>query len=191
MQTQADIMRGQVDEMHTERRAWVTADIQIVEAVDYNVNGTHIGLLFNIRNIGKTPAVSVFPNLRANPFMEGMEQAQREQCANRASGGINVFPGDQRLQPISTDIPKEETDKFWEKYPTLRPMIFPTLIVCIVYRMPGEGTEHHTPFNFKLVRRHSDVEGRGAFAIFVDEGRVPVENLQLFDQSILFGGGPD
>ena len=105
--------------------------------------------------------------------------------------GCDRLSGDQRHVQISTDIPKEDTDKFWAKYPTLRPMIFPILFICIVYRMPGEEIEHHTPLNFKLVRKHSEIQNRGASAIFVDEGRVPVDNLQLFDQSILFGSGPD
>jgi hypothetical protein len=55
MKTQADIMRGQLDQMRSEGRAWVSIE-PFLGNVTWNKDGVSINLKFTMKNTGKLPA---------------------------------------------------------------------------------------------------------------------------------------
>jgi len=163
----------------------------VVDNLDYDVNGVRVDLQFTLRNTGLTPALGAFVNMEAFPSRPNNVPAERQRiCSLRVDIGIDVFPNEEQPRPIGTTISRETVDEFWRRYQSFRPMIFPYIIACVIYGSPFEGETHHTPIAFSLVRRHSDVEGRAPIGIFVDEGRVPVSNLLLV-RDILHSGRAD
>jgi hypothetical protein len=106
---QLTVMRGQLDEIRTERRPWVSIDtIEISEPLSFDSGkGASMRVNYVLRNTGKTPAVHV--KWRANLFIVAMRKwlseeindAEDNVCMDTAQSGPEdslfesiIFPSD-------------------------------------------------------------------------------------------------
>lgn len=150
------IFQGQLDEMRAERRPWVYAsNIGIVGPVTHDQQGVHVTISFAMKNIGKLPALHTFPSFLIS--LHGFAPADKATVCKDAefgSFGYTVFPDDTFVQPIGrtirqADIDKTEADaKRW--FGNSGGMLFPVVVACIAYQIPGEDRFRHTPYIFTL-----------------------------------------
>jgi hypothetical protein len=76
------VMQHTLDEMRIDRRACVTADINLSGDITYDPmkNIINIPLFFQIRNIGKTPAIYLDPNFKLFPASTDITPAIIKLC---------------------------------------------------------------------------------------------------------------
>jgi hypothetical protein len=56
---QLRVMRGQLDEMQTEQRPWISLEMQAEGPLVYDANGWNFVVKYSLNNVGKSPAISV------------------------------------------------------------------------------------------------------------------------------------
>jgi hypothetical protein len=183
---QLNVMQGQLDEMRSEQRPWVTIikdPPDIISPLTYRSGVVSINLLFTFRNVGHLPAFGVIPSSFAIPHTLVRTGGEFAHACNFRNPdiGIYVFPSDDPppTQPVSIVISQPELEAFWERYSKFRIIIAPVIFVCVVYWESGSSKPHHTPFAYEVFRKHSDNPKRPNASIFLDEGDVPEDNLFL------------
>ncbi|HEY3910649.1 MAG TPA: hypothetical protein VGM07_12265 [Stellaceae bacterium] len=148
---QANVMRGQLDEMEITRRPWVTATFG-AGPLTMSDGSVSLPTTIILRNTGQTPAISVHLDGEGYAiFVPDIAAKTATICARAGRGlpGGSVFPGDTPTLRYTFEIPKTRLDNLWKEDPKLRSFIFPLLIVCIAYTEFGQPTIHHTPFMFE------------------------------------------
>jgi len=156
---QANIMRGQLNEMELARRPWVTTDISIPPTMSITFENTdlHITTQLILRNTGQSPAVQTsiatdgFPSfigLREDAFSRTRATCKAAEAGIDAGISPAVFPGENKpaLPALyETTIPKSRIEEFWSQYPDLNKRFQPVVIICIAYRSYRASDIHHTP----------------------------------------------
>lgn len=173
---QWQIMRGQLDEMKADNRAWVSADLGIPREFVFDPANPVIELTFHYKNSGKSPAMGVKGMLDAIPLFEGTTAAVsklKAACDNVSAGiiGFPLFPGDSVQGNISTKIPTTND-------PMLRHILNPIILTCIGYTSTGGGNWHFTGRSLKLSMKAPRL-GKGCCAIDVAGGAVSAGELKL------------
>jgi hypothetical protein len=133
MKAQADIMRGQLNEMEIARRPWVTADINIVGQLTMRDGGSvEIQTIIILRNPGQTPATETSIDgvgfLPIAPFTTAENALACQQAdlpiQKGTSIGPNVFPGDRKVLDYTFSITKERIEAYWTQSPAMKPTLF-------------------------------------------------------------------
>jgi hypothetical protein len=100
---QVGVMRGQLDEMRSDRRPWVSVN-QFIGDITWDKDGFHIAVRTNIENTGKSPAFGVLLQQELFPIMGTPEingpsarvrqiSAEQRQRNKNTPIGFPVFPG--------------------------------------------------------------------------------------------------
>jgi hypothetical protein len=160
MKAQADIMRGQLNEMEIARRPWVTADINIVGQLTMRDGGSvEIQTIIILRNPGQTPATETSIDgvgfLPIAPFTTAENALACQQAdlpiQKGTSIGPNVFPGDRKVLDYTFSITKERIEAYWTQSPAMKPTLFPFIVICVAYLEHAHGKIHHTSFAFQIL----------------------------------------
>jgi hypothetical protein len=181
------------------QRPWLTAaNIAVGGPLFYDVNGGNFTLQFEVKNVGHSPAIHVWIEIRVvAPAIGGdtnfdprvLQHTLLDEMKTRPllPFGVTIFPGDTITQNMQVSIPTEELKRITQKVE----FIHPTIIGAIEYGFVFEEGRHRTSF-FVEVRRsdrprpESDAKKRYPGAIFPDEGDIPAADLRLI-RSILGG----
>jgi hypothetical protein len=154
---QRSVMQNTLDEMRVDRRAWVTADVNLSNDITYDPvkNIINVPLSFQIRNTGKTPAIYVYPNVKPFPLPTDVTPAIIKLCRLGMKQGNDIFPGEirkfQQQWPyeISSETFKEEFNN--PHVTSLNNLqIMPHIAVCITYQMPEDKDWYYTPMSVVL-----------------------------------------
>jgi hypothetical protein len=157
---QAEVMQGQLNEMEIARRPWVTADINLGDELTMRDEGfVEIQTIIILRNPGQTPATETSIGgvgfLPIAPFTTAENALACQQAdlpiQRGMSIGPNVFPGDRKILNYTFNITKNHIEAYWAQSPTMKPTLFPFLVICIAYMEHAGGKIHHTSFAFQIM----------------------------------------
>ena len=153
---QVCIMRGQLDEMKTEQRPWVS--IKTVPVSDLSVfkEGASIFLDITTKNVGNKPAMSIFPVPQIfpkdDPDINDFYKVQKRICNwPYRPGAYNIlFPNDESTQrTIATFTGTEKLPNHWP--PSVgQSYFFAYLIVCLNYLSAPGDAPHRTAILYEL-----------------------------------------
>lgn len=181
-------MRGQLDEMRAEQRAWVSVQQTVMtEPLRYDQNGIRITLQFALKNTGKNPGAATYIALKSSTFHPPSPEAV---CAMKPVGlGVTVFSGDSLGMGEVTYIDKTEFVQGTDFRPKNIPVIRPGITACVIYQDAITKKWHHTPYSY-VIQMKAPRPGRGCCAILVEDGDMPENELAIL-QWPLMGMGPD
>jgi hypothetical protein len=153
------VLKGQLDEMHSDRRAWITAaNIDLSGDIKYGAssNTINIPLIFDIINTGRAPAIYVFPNVKPFPLPINPQDFTREVkalCALGLTQGISVFPGERKKVGWTSSITSEQMNALTRQAhisSSNEITISPMLAICITYQMSEGNIWYYTPLSVLL-----------------------------------------
>jgi hypothetical protein len=176
-----------------DQRAWIKMDVAVGGPLFYNVNGLNVTLLFRMTNVGKTPALNVFPTFQLKApaidtdtayfdergLFDEMSKSQRSNQVSRL--GFTIFPGEGIEMSISTSMSQDEVERITENFKAIFLHVF-----CITsYRLvQADGIAHQTGSKYELQRSGVDrpvtlAKNRAPERIWVDEGDIAQAELRL------------
>ncbi|CAM2924389.1 hypothetical protein [Legionella worsleiensis] len=196
----ADAARNQAEVAQkgffASHRPWIPANVLIGGPLEYDINGMNINLMFNLTNIGHSPAINTWVHFKAVVPAIGIDanfdpRKIQEQILEEARSKPNdflghvVFPGQTTSQYISTTVSNEELQRITNK----TTLVHIVIIGCIDYGSTFEEGHHQTGFILELRRSDRPREevqrqNRNPSAIFIDDGNIPMEDLRLFKHVI-------
>lgn len=180
-----------------DQRAWIKMDVEVGGPLHYNVNGLNVTLRFRMTNVGKTPALNVFPTLQLNAPAVGsdeifderklFDEMSRSQRTNQGGRlGFTIFPGEGVEVLMSTSMPKDEVERITKDFDAIFLHVF-----CITnYRLVQAGGEsRQTGSKYELQRSRVDrpatlAPNRSLDRIWVDEGDIAQGDLRLVHSPI-------
>jgi hypothetical protein len=150
------VLSGTLDEMHSDRRAWLTAHVDLSGDIEVSSNAINIPLIFDIINTGRAPAIYVFAYVKPFPMPINPLDFTKEVkalCALGMTQGTSVFPGERKrvgwISTITSDqinaLLKQEHIKSIDGA-----LISPMLAVCVTYQMPENTKWYYTPLSVIL-----------------------------------------
>jgi hypothetical protein len=147
---QLKVMQGQLDAMEADQRPWVFANnVVISRPIVHDEKGTHISLMFDLKNGGKSPAFQASVRFRA--FVGTVKYREQEEVvckdAQPLEFGITLFP-DTQPAPQETGwlIPAQEIEAAKQLGATMAPFI----VACISYQLPRTKEYRTTPYEFLM-----------------------------------------
>ena len=191
LKDQLSVMR---DEFAAANRPWVSLDSkpEISGSLLFDKDNGNINLSahFDLFNSGKTPAVFVYPSVRAILMPAGHQlfrivEKAREFCDKERSApfpatelelGVLAPPGKRTSPPSHFGISITADDILVNKETTNgRDTIFPFIAGCINYQFTfGEKRRHQSGFIYQLLAQNT--------FIFLDGGNIPADKLFLVEQ---------
>lgn len=171
-----------------------------------------ISIRYIIKNMGNTPALNVWPELKLFPFFWGKVEgeppnftnivpqtmvskdlrdwcrgnAERDEQAAKADWvhGEPVFPG----KTLSSGINglTMQAGSAENRTQMSGGEVVPILYFCVTYRFPADEKSHYTGQAFMVMRADPSADG-GARAINPAEGSIPAAEVRLIPQP--FGSG--
>jgi hypothetical protein len=182
--------RGNRDIFLATERPWVAVEYTAGGPLTYDANGLRITVRFRVRNTGKSPARGVWidPVLAApaigidtfNP--RALHHARLADLKTRTlvPFGYTLFPGERISQDYTMSIDAKEVKRITQLVPFLYLMVYGAVSYGFVY----DETTHLTSFAFDVKRDPSRnpaalAAKRAADAIFVNDGDIPADALQL------------
>ena len=169
-------------------RPWVKVDVSIGGPLVYDVNGLSVTHLFQVTNVGRSPAVNVWVDPRIHMFtgetMNPIESQRQHLSEIRERGvmqwGFMLFPGDANRQLYTMTVPQEALSKARNQFN------FAVLSVSgfVTYGFVVDRMPRVTSFFVRVERREkprppTDKQKRGTTAIFFDDGDMPADDLRL------------
>jgi len=195
-----DALQTQLNILRDEQRPWIEVADAIPQASlrfsDAGMPGTTIRL--TITNVGKAPALNV--NFVYVLTLLRTDETEKTQCKSQINFFVTLFPSRSEIEDISAGADKNELNQI--KSVDGKKMIFPHVVGCVSYRINGDKTWHHSPFDFEIqhwvMRTPNDdcshaqcLSNRIRKWIYADEQDIPATEIALavsFNQS---GFGPD
>ena len=177
-------------------RPWVKVGITIDRPLEYDEHGAILGIMYVLRNVGRTPATFVWPHARIVVNDPGeidytaiQQNLLREVHADRARFrriqlGHTIFPDDEMLSPFSYHITNDEL--LAAKLPNVDRTLLTIAIVGFAEYQFGDVT-HETGFIYTISKLSADCENMRV-AIFREDGNVPKDLLVLLPW-LIHGGG--
>jgi hypothetical protein len=143
----------QLSVMESDQRAWVSAHNIRVGDLKWKDEEARFTVLFNLKNTGRSPGLSVFVNVAADPsplFTELVAKKHNEMSEagrNRPSiWGTMVFPGDDIPQAQNIPLSRADIERFQQEAISKagqRMSVVPaTILIVIDYRF-AERSDHH------------------------------------------------
>lgn len=170
------------------QRPWVSFEVTVGGPLRYDVNGMNVTLDFTVRNVGRTPALYVFPapslHLRREGHRDDLAVQQRlcaqerERPVSQREIGVTVFPGQVVTLPhMIISVSKEEV--IAGTLPRTKWLV-PIIVGCINYQSAFEEIRHQTRFIYWLNKRDRS-------QVIEEDGNIPADNLILVPRYV--GGG--
>jgi hypothetical protein len=162
LNAQANVMRGQLNEMDIARRPWVTANIAPTDQITTQDGSISISTLITLRNTGQTPAIRTNIHGEGFPIMTMITNhwTESERVCETADKGVKmnmttsptVFPGEIKLPLKYTfQVPKDKIDDYNKHFAGMNGMIHLALLICLSYTEYGNAPIHHTSFAFRFL----------------------------------------
>lgn len=193
---QLTVMKGQLDEMQAEQRAWIKVDVSPTGPLTWPVTAvSDLGMIpirFDLENTGHAPAFSV--QFTAEPFIPTNAQndplvAQRKWCsalgsnALTADRGFTVFPGE---KIGATNIPKtyfvrvtSDLLKEVAKNSAGRKTFVVWIVGCATYFEGSPKARHQSGFVYTLGHL-VDFPGGAVLSYDFETGiNIPIERLRM------------
>ncbi len=145
---QVEVMRGQLEEMQVEQRAWLYADTFIGGRIGDGEENYYIPVTLYYHNTGHLPALFIVSKLTARVVVEGGLLSEknevcdeyRERPLKDTDRGQTTFPS-QEHTGSTTNVDFKKAD--W----TIAKNGIGVLVVgCVDYRYPGSKVHHQTRF---------------------------------------------
>jgi hypothetical protein len=185
--SQFRIMRGQLDQMQADQRPWVVLNEDIDPKV-LNISFVEAGAVanfsaFSIKNIGKSPAFGPLTVSKLTTFAtaDGDIAGQlRDWCAHLRF--IKDIPGVLFPNSRIDDTPASGQPLPWDKITDSLERdgtIYPTILVCIIYKTSAGGEYHHTGFAFDLTKIDRTTTPDSYRGINPRSGLVPMADLHM------------
>ncbi len=148
-----------------DQRPWISPTFELTSGVSRKANGYHFSLLFRLKNIGKSPALNVWPESEVHGQFGNFQPAtrQREHAKTLAerppstnlSLGYTIFPGDEFAIEVGLNVPIEHVIKFNEMLGTMDVKDFKflppvTVLGSITYRTTFDDQLRYTGFILEL-----------------------------------------
>jgi hypothetical protein len=169
-------IKGQLDEMRAEQRAWVSFEpnIKLTQGIEYGVHGAEWTINYPIHNTGHTPAAYVWVDTLLTSGMTN-ETARRVAFINDEKhippvfdSGRYLFPGDRGDFAFQLAIGKDELAQIEQSnLKFLRPII----TACIRYYFMMETIPHLTCVTTEM---------------FTKRGLIPANNTPVAIDDIVF-----
>ena len=184
----ADEHRLNRERFITDQRPWLTVFGKPSSDLVYSNGGLQVSVEFTIKNIGRTPAQSVWLNVALKiPELSEKQldlSAIYEEVAHRKwpkTVGTTVFPGEEITTEHSFVWLPDELARVMRKKDDF---IMPYVVGAVVYRSFLGDYDFHTGFMWSLVRSDeprsvSTLKKRAPEAIFPDEGDIPALELSF------------
>jgi len=180
------------DQPEPSNRPWLMLDVTPAKALVYKDGALEIGILFQYRNVGATPAQNVwfFPKMFTYKGTNGPSPIEERDrfCIETArsplarSMGKTLFPGVSEGVNFTFGLSKSEVDAGLANF---EGKILPIGIIgCAVYTVPGSSELHYTAVMLDI-RKRSTVVSQGVSAAPFED--IPLSDLILYPSPI--GGG--
>jgi hypothetical protein len=192
--SQAISMSHQLDEMQSEKRAWVSpAKDPVLESLHIDESDELLGTVKgSLQNTGRNPAMFVFVNAEISlgpliPYgsMPNWQSAICEQATGAL--GTTVFPGSVE-SGFGVDARRAATELRQGNKLSAYTVLAPTLAACIVYEDAVTKQIHRTPLAFEIRVRVVARQGNDCCAIIPSD--LPLEGRDLVLQPWLRGNLP-
>jgi hypothetical protein len=135
-----------------DQRPWVTiSDMKLNQPFTFVSGGANAGFKFDVKNVGKSPALNVYVHLKLSVRKLGSVQtiseehdAFRDEFLARKNPGyaVAIFPGDYEEMPISASIMQSEIEES-TAITSSGKLIYPIVWVGVSYESAG-GEHYHT-----------------------------------------------
>lgn len=182
-----------------DRRAWISIeDIKISEPTVFDQGGMRLTLMFTVKNVGRMPAINVFPSytVRSGRIVNHgvRREAHREFCEeirNRLEGrahGYMMFPGQIRDMGLVVTMSREEIDEDIQnsmRVPDLPDVIQPIVLGCISYQITGSDEMHQTGFGCELYDKDDESMAISGNLVRVDDQPIPVDRISVVPMAIV------
>ncbi len=161
-------------------RPWITIDVVITSALNYDSKGVRMNFSFVPKNIGHSPAqnVLIIPELVPVFMGDDVREIQKKICdsvpqINSAFPKYVLFPEEPFSEPFGLDISAEAIKAHWGKLPPGKGLPDPIpigIVGCVDYTYETSSRHHQTGF---------------AFDILMKDGRLPLRSLTPLDPNLL------
>ncbi|MGA3264100.1 MAG: hypothetical protein ABSC47_08660 [Terracidiphilus sp.] len=170
-------------------RPWMNAIISPSGPLTFDASGAHLPLLYTLRNVGHSPAISVWSDEELYFARDPQHdtEAERERVCGSTSGrsmamGQTIFPGEEVTGNITTGVNSATVQKA-TALATNKLFLNAELIVCITYQSTvGKPIWHHTALVYDLFR----VDERGG-TYAIQSGKESGLNELRFSRSFFRG----
>lgn len=176
------------------QRAWVKCEIMPSGPLEYNADGLTLTVDLRMTNIGNSPALNVVPDIKIQAPAVGfddhfderaitqkMSEQLRAYSHAQSPFGFTIFPNETVVQRMTVSMPNDEVMRVTK----ISQAIYIVLFSVTQYRLVIEDGLWHQTTSVHDVRRmdirraEAMAKNRSQTAIFVDDGLVPLEQLQL------------
>ena len=191
--TQGKIMK---DQILADNRPWVSVDISITDDLEFGTPMGSLGLMYLMKNHGRSPAVGVYISSTVYLWRPGGKEIVAEQSrwcemarqdpTMNSIGGETLFPDQERSNPIIFSVSKGAIDNSLYLLPSgmLSEWISPFIVGCISYRFTFDNSLHQTPFIFQITMRSSEGSIQSPKVIRIDKGKIPAKMLLITQTTI-------
>jgi hypothetical protein len=189
---QVGIMRGQLEEMKTEQRAWLAIDSAVLTNFSYGGGPVTASVTFIFKNSGHLPAqninVSIFGITYAGPPEEPINplELRRGICAE-ARQNHRFFASGQTVFPGRESVPEKHTFDIVTNNPNVSAqnldLIIPTVYGCVTYKADAGEIPGQTGFMYDILLQSPD---GGLRSLRLKTG-FDIRNLRM-PPDTLFGG---
>lgn len=192
---QLGVIGDQIEEMRSDRRPWIYADISLAAPIEFDASGMRVTLKFGLHNTGREPARFVSPEWqiysgRVTFDMLSMQKTLCEEIRARGIGrntpGTTLFPGQEFTYLITTTMSRGIIDADLEAQAAAGTpsqwlnTISPVIVGCTTYRPVSGGQQYQTGFIFEMWDKGTDTYALSGNLIFVlDKGEIPAERISL------------
>ena len=171
---QLTVMEGQLDEMQSEQRAWVSLskDSGVESLYVDNMNELRNSTRFSLQNTGKNPATAVFVNAEmsiGDALSDGSMAAWQSAICGQPTGslGMTMFPGSpEPIFTLDSGLTKAELAR--RKTVDSNTVVAPVVAACVVYEDAVTKKKHHTPVAYEI-RMRAPRPGRGCCGIIYSD----------------------
>jgi hypothetical protein len=168
LNSQVGIMRGQLDEMRAGQRPWVSLNTALKSGLVWNKDGLPMfNISYKIRNVGKTPALSVHWWFGLEPLgsaFDGGANMQKRQCGQRDMS-LNtptskpfLLPNDELTDEQYIGMTADDVASATIHNGSASAISI-YLVGCVSYFISGEKEIHGTGFDYMVGILTSDGPG--------------------------------
>lgn len=150
-------IRGQLSEMEAERRAWISLSMRVDDSVTHDATGGHLVLVYNVKNIGRSPARNVDFQAQIFPFGTIQDLQMDAETTCKISEEKKALKGAGQLFFPNEDDPNDRynIDKFDSD------LVENSFVVgCVTYQFLDDATSHRTIRAYDLSRSSAQKIGR-------------------------------
>lgn len=144
-------------ELEASERPWLSAELSSMEGLTFDENGAEITYFVDTRNVGHSPAISinVYTKLINGMSIGGKDLADRQGICDpwpkAAEWGEAVFPGQERLNGITSTIPAGELKKSQMFLGPAKGHLNLYLVGCVSYLGTLSDEPYKTTFAYSLI----------------------------------------